>query len=173
MMLVLTAIDSHHQLREFSCPISQLEVGFDLLNTIVARGHALISAYIMDDNQSTSLPLEAFDGGHFLTAVQELQEEWQTILSDPPQAASLPSVSLSQWRHQRVRRYEVRVDILKRTLDRLQEIWQRARDKTPGQSTPSPVQSHYRDLIERCKVRLIKAQLLYQVALDRLNVAEG
>ena len=170
MILILAAIDADFQFREFACPINQLEVGFDLLNDIVARGDALVSAYIVDEQKSTSLPLEAFDGTHFLTAVQELQREWQSILNEPVQQVSRLSVSLSQWRHQRVKRYEARVAILKRTLDRLMDIRQRAQHNKPDESTLSPVQLHYNDLIERCTVRLIKAKLLHQVALDELNL---
>ncbi|WP_157816186.1 hypothetical protein [Spirosoma pollinicola] len=169
IFLLLTTVDTQHQLREFRCQIDQLEVGFDLLSGIVAQGEKLLSARIIDEGQSLKLPLEAFDGTPFLKAIQELESEWQAILSEFPPATLSNRSERKQWISQQVRRYEVKMITLQLTLDRLKEIRQRARDMAPAASGSSSVITHYSALIDRYEGQLIKAQLLYELALKRMN----
>ena len=89
MFLRLVAIDELGQERNFTCQLEQLEEGFDLLNHIVAQGHTLVKAFIVDQSQSTSLPVEVFEGVSFVGAMQELQQEWESVLIQPALELSL------------------------------------------------------------------------------------
>src|SRR3954469_9558317 len=101
MQLFLTAIDECDQLREYACPLQQLEVAFKILNDIVAQGHTLISSRIVEDDHATSLPVEAFDGACFQAAMKELEQEWQGILNKPVRPASTTHHELRQMAQQR------------------------------------------------------------------------
>ena len=46
MLLQLVARDQLGEERHFSCSLQQLQEGFDLLNTLVAKGHTLLKATI-------------------------------------------------------------------------------------------------------------------------------
>jgi hypothetical protein len=169
MILLITTVDYKHQLREFRCQIEQLEVGFDLLSDIVTQGEQLLSACIVDEDHSLTLPLDAFDGMPFLAAIQELEKEWQAILSEFPPSTLIDSSEPKRWISQQVGRCEVKMIHLQLTMDRLKQIRQRAQDLAPPGSTPSRVLQHYSSLIDRYQAQLIKAQLLHQLALKRMN----
>ncbi len=166
MFLVLTAIDENNQLREFTCHLQKLEVGFDLLNDIVAKGQTLVKARLIDNEISTLLPLDAFDGTSFLTAIQELEKEWQSLLADP---ISSTHDELIQWMQRRVWQYEKRIVSLDTTLSRLKKIRLRALEYTLTKPTQSEVINHYTTLINNVDVRLIKAHLIHNELLKRLT----
>lgn len=169
MLLVLTAIDEQHQLREFSCYLPKLEVGFDLLNDVVAKGHTLVKAHLVDNDQTMALPLDAFDGTSFLAAVQELEQEWQSLLQEPL-TSSLPNHNaLIQWTQLRVDQYEMRITNLSWTLNRLKQTRQRDQDRAPSKPTQSALDTHYSLLINRYEVQLIKAHLIHKIMLERLS----
>ena len=170
MLLVLTAIDEDYQLREFSCYLQKLEVGFDLLNDVVAKGHTLVKAHLIDDDQSTPLPLEAFDGTSFLVAIQELEQEWQSLLQEPQTIAQSNHTELTQWTELRVRQYEKRITNLKWTVGRLKRIQQRHQERMAVKSTQSVLDTYYSSLINRYEVQLIKAHLIHKVMLERLDL---
>ncbi len=170
MLLILTAIDENYQLREFSCYLQKLEVGFDLLNDVVAKGHTLVKAHLVDKNQITVLPLDAFDGTSFLTDIQELELEWQSLLQEPLPLSPSDHDELIQWTQLRVEHYENRVTNLNRTLNRLKQIRQRNQDRTPLKPTQLALDTHYGLLINGYEVQLIKAHLIYNAMLKRLGL---
>ena len=170
MLLVLTAIDEDYQLREFSCYLQKLEVGFDLLNDIVAKGHTLVKAHLVDDDHSTVLPLDAFDGTSFLVAIQELEQEWQSLLQEPQTVPAPDHTELTHWTELRVQLYEKRITNLNWTLGRLKQIQQRDQDRTSFKPTQSGLEVHYSSLINRYEVQLIKAHLIHNVMLERLSL---
>lgn len=87
MVLLLTAIDSLGELREFSCQLPQIETGFDLLTFMDEKGHTLVRARILDEGGSMPLPLKANDVNHALPIVQELEKDWRQILDKSDSAA--------------------------------------------------------------------------------------
>jgi len=143
-------------------------MGFDLLSDVVSQGETLLNARIIDEGHSLELPLAAFDGAPFLLAIQELEKEWQTILSEFPPL--IDTGEQKQWLNQLVRRCEAKVITLQLTQDRLKMIRQRAQKRAPADAAPSPVITHYSSLIDQYNVQLVKAQLLYELALKRRNI---
>ena len=47
-ILFLTAFDQQANERTFSCELPSNEAQFDLLNDIVAQGHTLLTAYLIE-----------------------------------------------------------------------------------------------------------------------------
>ena len=142
------------------------------MNHIVAKGHTLLKASIVDQNQSTSLPVEVFEGISFVAAMQELQQEWESVLIQPTQELSLTQQQRIQWLEQRVKHLAKRIAAMERLDTHFRGLIQRTDDfcsfvdKSPGAS------HHFRSILARNDVRLIKRQLLYHLALDRLNWAK-
>jgi len=60
MVLYFTSIDKHNEYRDFFCELATLEDAFGLLNLIVAGGNLLLSAKLLENETSLSLPVEAF-----------------------------------------------------------------------------------------------------------------
>jgi len=85
MFLFLTAIDQQGQWRDFSCRLTSLELAFDVVSLLAARGNTIIKAEVIHNNECTKLPVNAFDGTHFSAVIQQLESEWQLILSHPVQ----------------------------------------------------------------------------------------
>jgi len=81
--LFLTAFDQQVKQREFSCALASIEANLDFLNHLIAQGHTLLTAHLIDDERRIDLPLVAFDGLPVATALQALQKEWQAILTQP------------------------------------------------------------------------------------------
>lgn len=85
MLIILQTIDVDNQARSFACWFSRLELAFDVLNGIQSTGARLIAAEVIDNDQRTQLPIHAFEGNDTLysTNIQQLEREWQQILSVP------------------------------------------------------------------------------------------
>ncbi|MFD2935223.1 hypothetical protein [Spirosoma flavum] len=83
MILSLTTITSEAEYRNFSCQFSDLETAFDLLNAIVSEGDQLIEAELLDRDERTLLPIEAFDGESCIMPIKQLEKQWEQILSKP------------------------------------------------------------------------------------------
>lgn len=81
VFLHLTAVDQQSTVHEFSCNVDRLELGFDILTKIVAKGDKLVWARLVDDGDSTALPIDAFDGGSVLEPIRALEYEWKSILA--------------------------------------------------------------------------------------------
>ena len=172
MFLRLVAIDQLGEERNFTCELEQLEDGFDLLNHIVAKGHTLLEASIVDHHQSTSLPVEVFEGVSFLAAMQELQQEWESLLIQPTPALSFTQQQRIQWLEQRVQHFTRRIADIERLSAHFRGLIQRADnfysfvDKTPGAS------NHFQLILDKNEVQLIKLRLVYHLTLARLNAAK-
>lgn len=169
MFLRLVAVDQLGQERDFSCQLTQLEVGFDILNDIVAQGHTLIQASILDENRSTPLPLEVFEGVSFLKALQELEQEWQSLLAEPME--DHPSFHQERIQHleQQVHRYERQIAGIETMITHFKQLTQRA-DNFISFTNRSPVVSnHFASILSKKRIQLILARLLHQMALIKLS----
>jgi len=169
MQLFLTAIDECNQLREYTCPLQQLDVAFKILNDIVAQGHTLISSHIVEDDHATSLPVEAFYGACFLAAMTELEQEWQTILSKPVRLAPTTYHELRQMAQQRINQSATRIANTEKAHNRLKAIRQRAEELRARRPTSVDLLEYYDALLNKYEVQLVKARFIHQLALDRFG----
>ena len=169
MVLFLAALDKEAQLREFSCQLDKLEVAFDFLSTIVARGDTLLSAYILDNNERTDLPIDVFDGAPFLEAMQDMEKDWQALLSAPPQPEQSPNQHIIQFIQQRVRQYETRIANEKLMISRLEQLLLRSNEGFSSGHIRSRLIREYEAMISRCQIQLIKTKVCHRLAIERLN----
>lgn len=102
VLLHLTAVDQQSNIREFSCDIDQLELGFDVLNQIVAHGDRLIWARLIDKLDIIALPIEAFDGDSVLEPIRALEREWKSILTQPSPSIKKHRTGLLELTNQRL-----------------------------------------------------------------------
>ncbi len=98
MTFFLTAADEQGELRMFNFELYILEDGFDVLSKLVARGQTLVEVLLVDNDQITPLPAEAFDGVPLAGAIGRLEREWQVVLSGllPQSTANRESIDLLQ-----------------------------------------------------------------------------
>ncbi len=97
MILLLTAVDSVGDMREFSCQLPQLEGGFDLLTYMDANGHTLVKARIVDESTPLYLPLKTVDAVPIEPIIQELAKDWQQ--ASATLAKPEPLVSVAEQAH--------------------------------------------------------------------------
>ncbi|UHG94836.1 hypothetical protein [Spirosoma oryzicola] len=124
MFLQFTTLTKDRQWREFSCQLDELEVGLDVLLSIVKMGDQLINAYLTDGDSRLALPVEAFEGDSFSEPIGQLKREWEQLLAQPPVSQSLTSVD---WRKTEVIEPLIalkqrRIDGLQDTLNQMQQL---------------------------------------------------
>ncbi|RZK31620.1 MAG: hypothetical protein EOO61_17800 [Hymenobacter sp.] len=85
VILLLTAIDSAGEFREFSCQLPDIDSGFAVLTTIASLGQTLVKARLLEESSWTSLPHEAFDELPVLPIIKELEKDWQQLLNESPE----------------------------------------------------------------------------------------
>jgi hypothetical protein len=172
MVLFLTAIDGHSQTREFSCQLPELELAFDLLSQIVARGDTLVLAYVEEDDQITQLPLDAFDGTPFLDAIGKLEQEWLSVLSHAPECG-LPDYGshqeLIEWLQKRIDHYEKQMATIESIINRFKQLHCLAENCKLHDPGPSPVSNHFASLLGKYEEQLRKIFQSHQLALVRIN----
>lgn len=83
MIFLLKTLTTDGAFRDFSYAPAKLEHGFQLLSTIVANGDVLIDVRIVEHGRETKLPPGVFDGTPFMAPIRELEQEWQTLLTEP------------------------------------------------------------------------------------------
>ncbi|GAB3797340.1 hypothetical protein GCM10028819_16340 [Spirosoma humi] len=169
MVLFLTARDQNAQIRKFSCQLNKLEVAFEFLSDIVAKGSTLLQAYVMDEGDRTELPLAIFNGEPFIETMQELEKEWQTLLSEPALPASILATLLIPLIQQRARQIEAKIASYQKLIYRLEQLLSRAQKNFSPGPIKSRVISQYESLINQNQVWLVKAQVSHQLILSRLN----
>lgn len=173
MMLYLTSIDHKSQDREFYCQLDTLEVAFDFLSDIVAKGSTLSQAYILDDGQRTDLPIAVFDGEPFLAAMQELEKDWQSLLTVPATLSLANGDELILLIQQRVKQFEMKIANYQKMIDRLEHLLQRTQKNFSSGPLKSKVISQYESMISRNRVWLIKAEISHKIILIRLSQLSG
>lgn len=169
MVLFLTARNQNTQTRKFSCQLEKLEVAFEFLSDIVAKGSTLLQVYIVDEGKRTDLPPAIFDGEPFIEAMQELEKEWQTLLSEPALSTSLQETLLIPLIQQRARQFEAKIASYQKLISHLEQLLNRTHKNFSAGPIKSRVISQYASMINRNQVWLIKAQISYQIILSRLN----
>ncbi|MFD2934543.1 hypothetical protein [Spirosoma flavum] len=124
MLLTFTAIDKQAQLRDFSCWLTSLEGAFDALSAISLAGNQLIKAEIIDNEQHTVLPVEAFNGEIFSESIQQLENQWRQILTPLIKPVSKADQWLIKLTRQRIRSIQIGIEQSCRMIDQLEIVLQ-------------------------------------------------
>ncbi len=170
MIFELTAIDECGETREFTCYLNTLESGFDLLNNVVAMGHSLVTARILDQGNQTDLPTHAFDGVSFSASLQELEREWSTILNEliAPTETTQARIGLARRQLEvyktRIISYELSATKHTSLLERVQIM----QEVNPGARNLRLIR-HYEVILDQYRTQLNNAYLTRHQLLNRLG----
>ncbi|ARK13320.1 hypothetical protein [Fibrivirga algicola] len=169
MVFLLTAIDEACEIREFTCHLDKLENGLDFLSDLVAQGYILLKARILDENNFTQLPVEAFDGVPFSTALQQIEEEWKTILNEPVSRASVAHQAHIQRVQQKLAQCDKLIASYKLTITRLTALVERAHNLAESRQRGSGFIDHYKSIIDSYDTRLVNAYVIHHQLSQRLR----
>ncbi|RYF64587.1 MAG: hypothetical protein EOO39_26395 [Cytophagaceae bacterium] len=169
MTLYLTALDLDNTQREFSCGLISLETSFDFLNHIVARGHTLVKAYILDGSSRTELPVMAFDGLPSLAATQALEREWQAVLASLPLTQSVHCQEMIALTRRRINGYALHIAAQERMITWLTTWLHRTQEKTLTEPMRSRLTGQYESQLGIHKAQRDKLLCGARLAMNRLN----
>jgi hypothetical protein len=169
MHLIFTAIDTQGQFRNFSWWFTNIETIYDVLNSVVSRGSQLLKIEIVDNDQCTELPVEAFDGTFSSEVIYHLEQEWQQMLNksvciQPVQKQDMLGLTRQQKEH--CENCIAEIELAIRTIEEQNRHVQETVFVEPSRS----------DLIKRNEMalqqyqhQLAVAQLKQQMITDRLS----
>ena len=169
MMLFVTTFDQQATVREFSCSLGSIEANFDFLSSVVAQGHVLLTAHMLEDMNCTLLPLAAFDGLPLSIGIRALQDEWRAILSEPRSSLSIHQEEIIHLTRQRIHYYEVNIRTHKRMIDWYNQWLQRTQDGHTLSLRKSRLVNQYATHLMSCQAQLAKAQFCSELATNRLT----
>lgn len=86
-MFALSTIDEQGQIRHFTFRVNDLETSLACLDDIMTRGHMLLRVLLIDKTGTSYLPIESFSNLSACTQLRQLELEWKTILSNPPDSS--------------------------------------------------------------------------------------
>lgn len=82
MLFEFSTINKHTQIRNFSWWFTNLEFAFDAVSLLTLKGSKIIRIELIDDDQRTQLPPEAFDGRSMSHHLKSLENEWIELLNE-------------------------------------------------------------------------------------------
>ncbi|WP_128545182.1 hypothetical protein [Larkinella soli] len=81
MYLRFAALSAEEEYLHGAFCMEEIELAMEILNLYVNEGHTLFQASLEESGKEIPLPLEAFDGQPIRIYMQQLQEEWNQVLS--------------------------------------------------------------------------------------------
>ncbi len=168
MVLLLTAIDVSGETRDFSYHLNTLESGFDLLNQVVAMGHTLVKAQLLEQGTQIDLPTTVFNVVSFAEALQELEGEWNMVLREPTRSTTITQarIDFAQWQLEQyenwIVNYELFLTQLMTMLDKMQTM------QVDSRLAERLIQ-HYQVVVDKYRIQLINAHLIRHQLLSRLD----
>ncbi|GAB3504378.1 hypothetical protein GCM10027341_34570 [Spirosoma knui] len=149
------------------CSLDAIENGFELLTSIVGKGDVLITATLVEEGEATELPTEVFDGQSFLEPIQQLEMQWQAILS-PPIDPVIDRSELLAWTRKRIQHYEQRLTCYELTISRLEELIDRTQESFAAGCRRDRLISRYRGLIDQNRQYALKTKNDCRSTVERL-----
>ncbi|QJW90629.1 hypothetical protein HNV11_15175 [Spirosoma taeanense] len=168
MLLFFTALDRTTQFLDFSCHFDRLEDACDLLSSIVSSGDTLIKVGIIENNSCTDLPSQVFDGERFSTAMQQLEQEWQSILTRPHRSSQNNEQELINLTRQRIVQFDSKIQIYTRTIQAFDRLIQRAEEHFLASPRKYKFVNYYERMISRYQRFVVEAQEGKDAAIARL-----
>ena len=168
MVLFFTALHEKKKIKIFSFKSDTLELGLDLINIVSARGDAILSAHIVDENGATEIPLDVFDGMSFSAPMQALEKQWKKLLKKPAKPA------LSQFTQEHIGLLRRKIQIhtcmiasLDSTITRLKALLDKA-----NKAGSTRILDHYTALIHKYQQDVAKAKSNQKLSVDKLHLLE-
>lgn len=172
-MLFITALDHEAQHQEFGCGLTSLEENLDFVNRIITEGYTLVTACLVENTSRTDLPVAAFDGVPMTPVLKALQDEWQTILTEP---SSLPSVHQNELKaitRRRLDAYQLNIRGHQQMIGYLEQWLQRTQDRMLSEPRKSRLLQQYRHRLAVHQEQLTQTHFLFSLAQSRLCQMEA
>ncbi|CCH51849.1 hypothetical protein BN8_00802 [Fibrisoma limi BUZ 3] len=170
MILSFTAIDKNAQLRNFSCMLDGLEVALDVLTTIVSFGDTILDAQVEEDDSAIQLPCEVFDGESMSVHIQQLEQEWQAILSEPFRSPKTDGKEeLLSLTRRRVTLYETRINLLNQASSTFESLIRQTEEALPEGIRKNQLLDRYRSTLSRHQRLVKRSKVDYMYLLERLS----
>ena len=169
-VIILTAIDPQGRTREFFYQPHRIELGFDVVSQLAAQGTTLIDVQLVDQGIYMPLPIEAFDGTPLAAPIEELERDWTRLLEQPPQTIKRPTnQEFLNWAHQQVFRCEQNIRGIDQLIDVFTKLIQEREHFFSFREPRLRQTEHFRFMLNRYKLKRIKASTAYELAVKRIN----
>lgn len=172
MILFLTCIDKETAFRDFFCTINNLEMGFDVLSSLSSSGEQIIKAEIIDKDERLQLPPEAFDGALFSAPIQELQSEWNAILSQPATPAARADREIIDLFQRQIRNHDINIAQCRHMIHFMETSLNHIDQITSDESKRRLLIARYESSLNRYRNYLGKITSSQQYALARFSQLE-
>ena len=150
--------------------VDQVEQAFELLSYIVATGASLQEAFLFDNNRRTDLPLAAFDGQPLLEPLQQLERDWQGLLSYAEKEDSAPVYpALIEWACIRTTSYEQPILNRIQLIDRFKALLVRTHTHIFHEFRRRELSQHYQKQIDYHESQTRSLRRQQQHLESRLN----
>lgn len=170
VFLLLSLVDSSDKVRHFQT-YTDLEDAFELVSQLKAKNQQIQQAYIIDKGQRIELPLEAFDGAPFAAPIQNLQREWEAILSTPlPSPAMDTHNFLVEVTRRRIVRYRAYIQFIEHAVANLQRLVNLLDANFGDGLQKDRLLNLYRAMIRMYQRSLEMARAHCQAAIDQLDM---
>jgi len=148
MILHLKAYKPDGQPEEFSFWVDTLDTAMGLLQTLTGRGARVTTAHITEQNGTHfEVPLELVDEYSVDSPVHQLRQEWERILSLPPNEGSETSVETKLLKQQWGAVRKNRAEQIQMTIRQLQNQLEMAQERLKEGPQKAQMIAHYRRLL--------------------------
>ncbi len=171
MMLNIKTLDTNNEYRNFYWWFDRIETTFDVLNTISSRGDQILKAEIIDNDQRTVLPAEAFDGSgsRCSDVIQQLEREWKEILNQPVNMRSVNKQWLISLTRSQIRNQNDRIAQLERAIETIEQRLQQVEHSYEVKSCCINLLSRYQMSLRQYQNQLHLAQSRRQLLQNQLH----
>lgn len=172
MLLYLSALSTLGEERTFRIQIDEIEMAFDLLSCVVAKGDTLIEAHLLEQGKQTPLPVEVFDGQPFSGPLQNLELQWQLILNSLKATPSIYS-DLIDWALHRIGEYEKLINNQVALINRFKILQERTQKQIFSELNRSWFIGHYEAYIDHYQNKITYLEKQNRHMSLRLNQLLG
>ena len=168
MILLFTAMNQKKEFKSCSFHLDKIESCLDFLNLLAHRGEAIVSAHLIDEFGIIEIPLEAFDGNSFANPMQQLEHEWQQILSKPVELPAVCTHWLQDLINQLVSKDKLYVTYLEEIIDRIKQKLQQVQSGDFIEPYRSKLLNQYQASLRFYQQHLAKRQSRQKAVLNKL-----
>ncbi|MFD2937339.1 hypothetical protein [Spirosoma flavum] len=173
MLLIFSTIDPYNQSHHYSWWFNTIETACDALSTVSLKKNQIVKAEILDNEQRTQLPPQAFDGVTISFALQQLEKQWQQILRKPLKIISEADQWLIDLTKQRIKAGQATLEQSCQMILQLETGRKRAKNLVCEKNRKAKFVTDYESMLSTYQAYVVKIKAQQKVALDRLTQLES
>lgn len=170
MLIIIITRNAQAKIQKFSCQVDSLERGLDAVSLIAGKGHQLLEALLIDEDTTTPLPLEVFDGQSFTKPIQKLEREWQLILREKFNREMTGNQRVADLIDRRIKHHRTIILRLERAVSFAQQQLQRVQNSRFRERYSVPILSQLQRVLERYEHNLAREQESLQRLLNQVKL---